>query len=54
MASPFTAICTQRGGWWVGWIEEIPGVNAQERTKPELLASLKEILTEAVAFPPVL
>ena len=34
----------------MGWIEEIPGVNAQERTKPELLASLKEILLEALAF----
>ena len=50
MTSPFTAICAQRGEWWVGWIEEIPGVNAQERTKPELLASLKEILNEALAF----
>ena len=50
MTSPFTANCTQRGEWWVGSIEEIPGVNAQERTKPELLASLKEILTEALAF----
>ena len=50
MSSPFTAICIQRDGWWVGWIEEIPGVNAQERTKPELLASLKEILNEALAF----
>ena len=49
MTSPFTAICTQRDDRWVGWIEEIPGVNAQERTKLELLASLKEILTSAKA-----
>ena len=50
MSSPYTAICSQQGEWWVGWVEEIPGVNAQERTKPELLASLKEILVEALEF----
>jgi hypothetical protein len=35
------------GGWW---IEEIPGLKCQERTKDELLASLREDLTEAVEF----
>lgn len=50
MSAPYNAICTQRGDWWVGWVEEIPGVNAQERTKPELLASLREILAEALEF----
>jgi predicted RNase H-like HicB family nuclease len=50
MPSPYTAICSQQGDWWVGWVEEIPGVNAQERTKPELLASLREILAEALEF----
>jgi predicted RNase H-like HicB family nuclease len=34
----------------IGWIEEVPGVNAQERTKDELLASLKEVLKEALDF----
>lgn len=28
----------------------MPGVNAQERTKPELLKSLREILAEALEF----
>jgi predicted RNase H-like HicB family nuclease len=36
--------------WWIGWIEEVPGVNAQERTKETLLASLKEVLKEALEF----
>jgi len=40
----YTAIIQQNQGWWIGRIEEIPGVNAQERTKQSLLASLKEVL----------
>ncbi len=40
----------QVGGWWIGWVQEVPGVNAQERTKEELLVSLKEALREALEF----
>ena len=36
------------GGWWVGWVAEIPGVNCQESTKDELLVSLKVTLSEAL------
>ena len=50
MKSNYTAITQQDGEWWVGWIEEIPGVNAQEKTKDELMASIREILKEALAF----
>ncbi len=50
MTSNYTAITKKTGDWWVGWIEEVPGVNAQERTKDELLASLKEVLGEALEF----
>jgi predicted RNase H-like HicB family nuclease len=50
MNATFTAIVKQRGEWWIGWIEEVPGANAQERTKPELLASLREVLIEALEF----
>ncbi len=46
----YTAIVKQDGKWWIGWIEEIPGVNCQERTKPELLVSLRSALDEALAF----
>jgi len=50
MKSTYTAIVKQRGDWWIGWIEEVPGVNAQERTKEELLSSLREVLKEALDF----
>ena len=42
MASEFTAIIQKDGDWWIGWVEEIPGANAQERTRDELIVSLKE------------
>lgn len=42
MAAEFTAIIQKDGDWWVGWVEEIPGANAQERTREELIISLKE------------
>lgn len=50
MNAKFTAVVKQRGEWWIGWIEEVPGVDAQERTKPELLKSLREALLEALEF----
>jgi len=46
----YTAITKQDSGWWLGWIEEVPGVNAQERTKEALLLSLRGILREALEF----
>lgn len=27
--------------WWIGWLVDLPGVNAQEKTREELLESLK-------------
>ena len=50
MANTYTAVTKQDGNWWIGWIEEIPGVNCQERTREELLASLKITLAEALDF----
>ena len=44
----YTAIVKRSGEWWIGWIEEIPGVNCQERTHEELLQSLAETLAEAL------
>ena len=46
MNTQFTAIIKQDADWWVGWIEEVPGVNAQERSKDELLESLQEALRD--------
>ncbi|MDQ3459225.1 MAG: type II toxin-antitoxin system HicB family antitoxin [Deinococcota bacterium] len=50
MEQNYTAVIKQDGDWWVGWIEEVPGVNCQERTKEELLVSLREVLSEALEF----
>lgn len=44
METQFTAIVKQDGDWWIGWIEEVKGVNAQELTKEALLESLREAL----------
>jgi predicted RNase H-like HicB family nuclease len=50
MTNSYTAILKQDGKFWIGWVEEVPGVNAQETTKEALLASLKVILREALEF----
>ncbi|MEB3150743.1 MAG: type II toxin-antitoxin system HicB family antitoxin [Sphaerospermopsis sp.] len=46
----YTAVIKQSGDWWLGWIEEIPGVNCQEATREELLESLRITLLEALEF----
>lgn len=44
----YTAVIRQDGPWWIGWIEEVPGVNSQGATKDELLSNLREALGEAI------
>jgi predicted RNase H-like HicB family nuclease len=46
----YRAVVRQDGDWWIGWIEEISGVNCQEKTRVELLESLKITLREALDF----
>jgi predicted RNase H-like HicB family nuclease len=46
----YTALTKQKNGWWIGWIEEVPGVNCQERTHEKLLETLKATLKEALEF----
>ena len=46
----YTAIIKRDGDWWISWVEEVPGVNAQERSREELLASLRVVLSETVEF----
>ena len=48
MNATYTAIVKQEGDWWIGWIEEIPGVNCQEATREELLETLRITLQEAL------
>ncbi len=50
MRMGYTAVVKQSGEWWIGWIEEIPGVNCQERTHEELRRSLAVALAEALEF----
>ncbi len=50
MANTYTPVTQQDGDWWIGWIEEAPGVNCQERTRGELLDSLRTTLGEALQF----
>ena len=46
----YTAVVKRRGEWWIGWIEEVPGVNCQERTHEELRQSLVETRSEALEY----
>jgi len=44
----YSAVIQQDGDWWVGWVEEVPGVNCQEATREELMESLRLALQEAL------
>jgi predicted RNase H-like HicB family nuclease len=48
MEKSYTAVIKQEGNWWIGWVEEISGVNCQERTREELLETLRVTLKEAL------
>jgi len=45
MAS-YRAVLQRDGEWWIGWVEEIPGVNSQGSTREELLDNLRSALAE--------
>ena len=49
MATPtYHAVIRRDDEWWIGWIEEVPGVNSQGTTRDELLDNLREALGEAL------
>jgi predicted RNase H-like HicB family nuclease len=48
MAANYTAVIQQHEGWWIGWVEEVPGVNSQGQTREELLENLRDALEEAL------
>jgi predicted RNase H-like HicB family nuclease len=48
MKANYTAVVKEDAGWWIGWIEEVPGVNCQEKTRDELVESLRITLGEAL------
>ena len=48
MQNSYTAVTKKDGDWWSGWIEEVPGVNCQEKSHSELVETLKITLKEAI------
>ncbi len=50
MQEKYTAVVKKSGKWWIGWIEEVPGVNCQEATREDLVDSLRITLKEALEF----
>lgn len=50
MRNEYTAVIKKDDDWWVGWIEELPGVNCQEKTYDELKNTLAVTLKEALEF----
>jgi predicted RNase H-like HicB family nuclease len=50
MKQTYTAVVKHDANWWIGWVEEVPGVNCQEPTREELLESLRVTLAEAIEF----
>lgn len=45
----FTAVYKRIGKWVIAWVEEIPGVNTQGRTKAEAFENLKEAILLVLA-----
>jgi len=50
MKRAFNAVIKQDDGWWIGWVQEIPGVNSQGKTRAELMKNLRSALKEALEF----
>ncbi len=52
----YRAVIKQSDGWWIGWLVDLPGVNAQEKTREALLESLRigaeDMLATDVPFEP--
>jgi predicted RNase H-like HicB family nuclease len=48
MKTQFTSVIEKRGKWYVAYVEEIPGVNTQGRTRAEARRNLKEALAMVI------
>jgi predicted RNase H-like HicB family nuclease len=46
----YTAVIQKNDQWWIGWVEEIPGVNSQGQTREELIENLRSAVEEALEF----
>ena len=59
----YKAVIKKSGEWWIGWLIDLPGVNAQEKTKTELIKSLRvgaedmldtEVPLKKLQLPPII
>ena len=48
----YRAIIKEEGDWWIGWLVDLPGVNAQENTYERLMESLKIGAEDMLALEP--
>lgn len=48
MTAGYTAVVQQDGEWWIGWVEEVSGVNSQGQTRDELLKNLRDALEDVL------
>ena len=50
----YRAVIKKTNDWWIGWLVDLPGVNAQERTREQVIESLRvgaqEMLATEVPF----
>ena len=37
----YRAVIKKSDDWWIGWLIDLPGVNAQERDREKLIESLR-------------
>ncbi len=44
----YTAVIKETDEWWIGWIQELPGINCQGRTREESTENLSSALREAI------
>lgn len=45
----FTAVFAEEGEWVIGWVEELPGAVARERSLDEARESLREALRDVLS-----
>lgn len=48
MATGYAAVIQRSGEWWIGWVEEVPGVNSQGSTREELVENPRSALSGAL------
>jgi predicted RNase H-like HicB family nuclease len=52
MPGHFTLVLLQCESWWIGWVSELPAVNAHADTRDGLLDTLRTALGDALEMNP--